>query len=195
MECRDGASWYDAGIRLSTEAAAPAEPAAAPAVQEPAEPDAPKAKLTASAEASIAAAGLSALAVLGFDAASFGVIENLDLAVLASGIALSQVDSEGPVGDSLRLAGNATAFVATEVVAPTASGVYNFWEKNELGYKSRALLEIGIENAIYAFDPERREREQAEAAAIQAAEEAAILAEEERLRKEALPWYSLEKYS
>ena len=192
-EWRGGASvssWYDRGIRLpssSATAASVAAPASAPAA--PAAPPPPP--ITASAEASLAAALISAIAVLGIDIASVGVVENLDIAVLVGGAALSQVDSQGPVGSTLRLFGNATSFVATKLVGPVAGGVASFWGSNEVGLKARALLELGIENALYTRDPGRKEREAAEAAARAAAEAAA----KRKAEKDALPFWDPNKYS
>ena len=57
------------------------------------------------------------------------------------------------------------------------------------------MLELGIESALYAFDPERRERERAEAAAAAAAAKAAAEAEARRAEKEALPWWDPSKYA
>lgn len=187
------ASWYDAGVRLSSpepepESATEAEPDAVAEVKA-------KPKLTASAEASLAAALLSGLAVLGIDIAGAGVIENADAALLVGGIALSQVDEEGPVGETLRTVGNVTSFVVGDVVAPTVSAAADVYTKNELGYKARALLEIGIESALYAVDPDRREREQAETEAERQRAQAAVEAAARQAEKETLPWWSPEKYS
>jgi len=180
-------SWYDAGIRLSAEVAD--EPA--PVVAEAPAP----AKMTASAEASAAAALVSGLAVLGLDIASFGVVENLDAVLLVGGLALSQVDSAGPVGATLRTVGNVTSFATREVVLPVTKGVAGFYSDNEIGYKSRALLEMGIESALFAFDPGRREREAEEAEADRAAAQAAAEAAAEQARRDALPWWDPQKYA
>ena len=180
------ASWYDAGIRLR-----PTEEGTVPAEEEEEEEEEPPPKLTASAEASLAAAAISSLAVLGVDVAGAGVVENLDAVVLVGGLALSQVDEQGPVGETLRAVGNATSFVTREAVVPAAKGVSSFYTKNEVGYKARALLEVGIESLLYAVDPRRKAREEAEAEAARAAAAAAA----ERARKDALPWWSPEKYS
>jgi hypothetical protein len=186
-------SWYDAGIRLHASTAVDEEmEVLEPVVEEVSEPPP---KLTASAEASLAAAAISAVGVLGIDVASFGVIENVDAALLVGGLALSQVDSAGPVGTTLRAVGNVTSFTATEVVMPAAKGVANFYTENEIGYKGRALLEMGIERALYAFDPDRKAREEAEAAAEAAAVAAAAAAAAEQERKDALPWWSPDKYT
>lgn len=191
---REGASvssWYDRGIRLPSSpatTASAAAPASAPATPAAAPPPPP---ITASAEASLAAALISAVAVLGIDIASVGVVENFDIAVLVGGVALSQVDNQGPLGSTLRLFGNATSFVATKVVAPVVGGASSFWSANEVGLKSRALLELAIENALYARDPGRKEREQAEAAARAAAEEAA----RRKAEKDALPFWDPNKWS
>ena len=193
-------SWYDAGVRLPPVEPEPVEP-------EPVEPEPeielkeepPKPKLTASAEASLAAAAVSGLAVLGIDIAGAGVVEHADAALLVGSIALAQVDNEGPVGETLRVVGNVTSFVGREVVAPTVTTAANVYVENELGYKARALLELGIESALYAADPERRAREKAEAeAAAEAARaraQAEAEAEERAAMKEGLPWWSPDKYA
>jgi len=155
-------------------------------------------RLSASAEASLAAALISALAVLGIDIASFGVIENLDAAVAVGAIALSQVDSAGPVGQTLRAVGNTASAVVTKGIVPAAKAVGNFAEKYEVGLTARALLEIGLESLILKVrevaDPEeaRMRIEEKKAA------EAARKAEEERAARQAardaLPFWDLEKY-
>ena len=202
-------SWYDSGVRL---AGAPAEVQEEAVVAEmdevveevvapppppppPAPPPPPPPPITASAEASLAAGLISALAVLGVDIASAGIVENFDIAVLVGGLALSQVDSAGPVGTTLRTVGNVTSAVVNKGVIPAATAVSTFWSQNEVGVKSRAVLELGIESALYAFDPERRERERAEAAAAAAAAKAAAEAEARRAEKEALPWWDPSKYA
>ena len=212
-------SWYDNGIRL-----APDEPAGveswydklqemepkakfsdqwetSPVVPKPPPPPLPPPPppMTASTEASLAAALISGLAVVGVDLVGAGVVENLDIAVLAGGLALSQVDSAGPVGTTLRTVGNVTSIVANEVVVPVATGLSNFAEKNELGIKARAALEIGIEQAIYAVDElagsgERRAREKAEEEARIAAEKAAAEAARLQAERDAKPWWDPTKY-
>ena len=82
-------SWYDSGVRLASYTPPAAAHKAMPPPPAPLPPPPPP--LTASAEASLAAAAISAVAVLGIDLASFGVVENLDAAVLVGGLALSQV--------------------------------------------------------------------------------------------------------
>ena len=188
-------SWYDAGVRLTADEPMPAEPEPAP-VAAPSPPPPPA--LTASAEASLFAALLSGIAVLGVDVASFGVIENADAALLVGGLALSQVDSAGPVGATLRTLGNVTSFLTLNVAAPTISKAAEVYQENELGYKARALLEMGIEAAIYAADPNRKERDAALQAERQAEIEAERRAAEEaarRAEKDALPWWSPDKYA
>lgn len=191
-EWRGGASvssWYDSGIRLPATMASVAAPAAAPAPAPPAAPLPPF--ITASAEASLAAALISAIAVLGLDIASVGVVENFDIAVLVGAAAVSQVDSAGPVGSTLRLVGNATSFVATKVVGPVVGAASSAWSANEFGLKSRALLELAIENALFARDPGRKERELAEAVASKAVEAAAA----SKAEKDALPFWDPNKWS
>lgn len=155
-------------------------------------------RLSASAEASLAAALISALAVLGIDLASFGVIENLDAAVAVGAIALSQVDSAGPVGQTLRAVGNTASAVVTKGIVPAAKAVNDFAEKYEVGLTARALLEIGLEKLILkareVADPEaarmRIEEEKAAKAARKEAEERAARQE----ARDALPFWDLEKY-
>ena len=111
-------SWYDAGVRPILE-----DGPARPPVEvdlEPIEPPGKK-KLSTSAQAGLAASLLSALAVIGIDIGSVGVVENLDTALLVGGLALSQVDSAGPVGTTLRAIGNATSgvFDFSSSVAPS----------------------------------------------------------------------------
>ena len=55
------------------------------------------------------------------------MVENLDLALLVGGLALSQVDSATPLGTTLRVTGNVTSTVATEVVIPVAKTTSNFY--------------------------------------------------------------------
>mmetsp|Transcript_32483 Transcript_32483/g.85269 ORF Transcript_32483/g.85269 Transcript_32483/m.85269 type:complete len:280 (-) Transcript_32483:691-1530(-) len=186
----DVTSWYDSGVRL----VASDPPVVVEEAAEKVSETVPKPKLTASAEASFAAALISGLAVVGIDMASLGVVENLDAAVVVGGLALSQVDEEGPIGDTLRAVGNTTTFVAKEVVVPTVTATAKFAEEKELGLNARALLELGIESAIYALDPERKVREQAEREAAEAAARAAAEAAERRAKKDALPWWDPSKY-
>ena len=183
-------SWYDAGVRMT-----PLE-VVAPNIEEELElEEPPKPKMTASAEASLAAAAVSGLAVLGVDIAGAGIVEHADAALLAGTVVLSQVDNEGPVGETLRTVGNVTSFVGREVVAPTVAAATDVYVENDLGYKARALLEIGFESALYAIDPERRARERAEAEAAAARAKAAEEAAMRRAAKEGLPWWSPDKYT
>ena len=96
---------------------------------------------------------------------------------------------------TLRVVGNVSSAIVTEGIIPAATATNDFVEKNELGLKARALLELGIEQAIYAFDPERRERERAEEEARLAAEKAAAERAARKAYKDSLPFWDLEKYS
>lgn len=177
-------SWYDAGIRLSVPdevVTVPSEPSVDLSPME-------QTKISASAEASLAAGLLSGIAVLGVDIGGMGVVENLDTAVLVGGLALSQVDSDSPVGTTLRTVGNVTSTVATEVVVPTAKGVNNFVKENELGLKSRAVLELGLEAAILALNPKRKEAE----ALTQKYNKAAAAAMKVRAKRDEVPLWDLQ---
>lgn len=183
-------SWYDAGVRLDT----PDEPINIDWSPPPPPPEVElepleQTKITASAEASLAAGLLSGIAVLGIDIGGLGVMENLDTAVLVGGIALSQVDEENPVGTTLRTVGNVTSTVATEVVVPTATGVADFVKENELGLKSRAVLELGLEAAILALNPKRKEAEKL----AQQYDAAVAVAMEVRAKRDAVPVWSLQE--
>jgi len=178
-------SWYDSGVRLASYTPPAAAHKAMPPPPAPLPPPPPP--LTASAEASLAAAAISAVAVLGIDLASFGVVENLDAAVLVGGLALSQVEARGPIGDALRAVGNATSG-ALGAVGGVFRPVGRFWADNEVGLTSRAVLELGLENAIYALDPKRRKAEKAAATAEAAAAAAATL----RAERDAVPIFSLQ---
>jgi len=185
------ASWYDAGVR-----AIPVGPPRPP-VEVDLEPiEQPgKEKLSTSAQASLAAGLLTALAVIGIDIGSVGVVENLDTAVLVGGLALSQVDSAGPVGSTLRAIGNVTTSVAAEVAgiaAPVARWTSRFYVDKEVGYTSRALLEMGLQQALGAVNPKRREAERLS----KAYEKAATGASELRAQRDALSvWELQERYS
>ena len=179
-----GGSWYDAGVRLMPKGVAPPPP---PPVEVNLEPIKNQG-LTASAQASLFAGLLSAVAVLGIDVTSFGVAENFDVAILVGGLALSQMESDGPVGAVLRATGNVTSAVATEVVAPTATIFTRFWRRNEVGYTSRAVLELGLEQAVYAVNPKRRTAERLS----QEYEAAATVAATLRAEKDALPFFALQ---
>ena len=178
-------SWYDAGVRPILE-----DGPARPPVEvdlEPIEPPGKK-KLSTSAQAGLAASLLSALAVIGIDIGSVGVVENLDTALLVGGLALSQVDSAGPVGTTLRAIGNATSGVfdfSSSVAEPIATSASKFYVDNEVGYKGRALLEMGIQQALGAADPKRREAERLSAEYEKAA---TVVAELSAQRDELSVW-------
>ena len=188
------ASWYDTGIRLNIEETPPAadlpplevEPSAKAPIDEVA-----NGRMTASAEASLAAALISAIAVLGVDVASFGVLENFDAALLVGGLALSQVDSAGPVGTTLRTVGNVTSFAVMDVLVPTVTGIAAFTNDNQLMLRSRALLEMGIESAIYGLNPRRKLQEQLQ---VQY-DEAVVVAEELRAERDDLPFWEPTRWS
>ena len=55
-------------------------------------------------------------------------------------------------GATLRGVGSVTSVVGKEVVVPTVKGVTKFWAENEVGYKSRALLELGLKSAILSSE-------------------------------------------
>jgi len=174
-------SWYDAGVRLMPEIA----------VVEEADP-LPDKGLTASAQASLFAGLFAALAVVGVDLASFGVVENLDAAVLVGGLALSQVDSASPVGSALRGVGGGAEVVGKEVVVPTTKAVGSFVKKNEVGLKTRAVLEIALENAILILNPKRKKLEKLEAAYKEKAASAARL----RAERDGVPaWQLTERWA
>ena len=65
------------------------------------------------------------------------------------------------------------------VVVPVVKSAADAYVANEVGLKSRALLELGIEEAIYAFDPKRRQAEKLFAEYEALAAEAAELREQE----------------
>lgn len=191
-------SWYDAGIRLSSE-----ETKEDVELEDAMEVDALKtpAMMEASTQASLVAALISATTVLGIDLASFGTLENADLALLVGGIALSQVDSGSPLGTTLRTVGNVTSEVFNKGVYPVAKAAADFYEENEVGWTARAVLELGLEKAFYALSPEARERALREAQEKAAAAEAARreaerirLEEERQAYKDSLPFWSPEKY-
>ena len=138
----------------------------------------------------MAAAAISATAVLGFDLASAGAVQNLDVAALVGGLALSQMENDGPVGEVLRTVGNATEFAIKKIAVPGAKAAVDFYADKKVGLRSRALLELGIESAIYALDPKRKQREEE---ARKRAEEVAKAAFE-AARKEALPFWNLGKH-
>ena len=102
-------------------------------------------------------------------------------------MALARAGGVQPLIDHLR-----DERVLTQEQAAAWADVY---VENELGYKARALLEIGFESALYAIDPERRARERAEAEAAAARAKAAEEAAMRRAAKEGLPWWSPDKYT
>ena len=207
------------------------------------------------------------------------MVENLDLALLVGGLALSQVDSATPLGTTLRVTGNVTSTVATEVVIPVAKTTSNFYVRipsipsrpipshpvpfrlipshpipshpipshpsargrtsagdcgagqsasrmegpshpipshpipshpsrmegscalrrsrwspavqvqNELGYKARAVLELGLEKAVEALNPKRRVADGLAAQYERLASEAAQL----RAERDAVPFWQLQE--
>ena len=97
------------------------------------------------------------------------------------------MEARGPIGDALRAVGNATSG-ALGAVGGVFRPVGRFWADNEVGLTSRAVLELGLENAIYALDPKRRKAEKAAATAEAAAAAAATL----RAERDAVPIFSLQ---
>ena len=153
-----------------------------------------KEPISVSAEASLAAGAISALGVLGIDIASVGVVENMDAALFVGAAVMANVDADNAAGAALRTVGNVTTEVVSvttkEVIKPTAK----FYVENEVGLKSRALLELGIEALIKTIDPKRAEEERRrEEAKRRLAEEAARLAARQA-EKDALPWWDPSKY-
>lgn len=144
---------------------------------------------SASSDAAVAAAALSAMTVLGIDVASLGIAENAELAIATGAVVLAAMDDEGPVGETLRTVGGVSSAVVKEGIS-AAAAIGDFAEEHELGLKARAIAELAIQKAIYEIDPKRRERDEAEAAAKKAAEEKAA----RKAYKESLPWYNVEKW-
>jgi|TARA_B110001469_G_scaffold107409_1_gene107616 hypothetical protein len=180
-------SWYDAGVRPISEGSA----------QLPVEVDLEpiekigKEKLSTSAQASLAVGLLGALAVIGIDIGSVGIVENLDAAVLVGGLAVSQMDDEGPVGTTLRAIGNATSEVfefSSDVASPVAKWASEVYVEKEVGYTGRALLEMGLEQVLGAANPKRREAERLSTEY----ETAATVAAELRGQRDALPVWELQ---
>ena len=180
-------SWYDAGVRPISEGSArlPVEVDLEPIEK------LGKEKLSTSAQASLAVGLLGALAVIGIDIGSVGIVENLDAAVLVGGLAISQLDDEGPVGTTLRAIGNATSGVVEfsgDVASPFARWASKFYVEKEVGYKGRALLEMGLQQALGAANPKRREAERLSTEY----ETAATVAAELRGQRDALSIWELQ---
>ena len=171
-------SWYDAGVRLIAE-----RPARQPVKVELEKLG--KEKLSTSAQASLAVGLLGALAVIGIDLSSVGIVENFDAAILVGGLAISQVDEEGPVGATLRAIGNVTsgAFDLTSSIAsPIAKWASDVYVEKDVGYTGRALLELGLQQVLGAANPKQREAERLEAEY----EAAATVAAELRAQRDAV---------
>ena len=171
-------SWYDAGVRLIAE-----RPARQPVKVELERLG--KEKLSTSAQASLAVGLLGALAVIGIDLSSVGIVENFDAAILVGGLAISQVDEEGPVGATLRAIGNVTsgAFdLTSSIVSPIANWASDVYVEKDVGYTGRALLELGLQQVLGAANPKQREAERLEAEY----EAAATVAAELRAQRDAV---------
>jgi len=179
LELSEVVSWYDTGIRLnsgvqqlSSSAALQAKntrPAISKEKEDAADAEALAKMLNAevdeeaakiSAEATLAAGAVAAIATLGVDLASIDAAAHVDLALFAAGLVASQGDNRGPLGQTIRTVGN--------LVERTMRVTNNFVAENELGLKSRAVLEVAVEEGVKAA--RNRQLEAKKKAAAEAAE-------------------------
>ena len=119
-------------------------------------------------EVALAAAGLAGVIALGTDIAVVDAVGHAEVAMVIAGAAAygAGVD-QGPLGDVLRICGNATRF-----------GVKLLQDANveyELGWKARAAIDLGLEGVAKRSVAAREAAAVEEAAAAVAVEEAAAV--------------------